>query len=159
MSTQPSKFQNLKPGIPKRYLLFVAAMLWTFAGTMLFWRGFSMLFQFPRLLWVKIGGCFTGGIVFYLTMFSKISFKHTQRILTMAVEKPFVLAFFNGRSYLMMALMISMGITLRATGIVPVEYLSLLYVTMGVPLSLSAVRFYYTGINYRKVLSERLPSK
>jgi len=49
-------------------------------------------------------------------------------------------------------LMISMGITLRKTGIVPLEYLSLFYVAMGTPLLMSAFRFYYNGINYKKVV-------
>lgn len=49
----------------------------------------------------------------------------------------------------MMLLMISMGITLRASGIVPLEYLAVLYGTMGVPLTMSAFRFYYYGFRYQ----------
>jgi hypothetical protein len=139
----------IKPGIPKRYLLFVAAFMWTFAGGMLFLRGFSMLILFPRLLWIKILISIIAGLIFYILLFSKISLKHTQRILKMEIEKPCFFSFFNFRSYIMMVIMICMGVTLRKTGIVPIEYLSVFYVTMGIPLCMSAFRFYYNGFNYK----------
>jgi hypothetical protein len=154
MTKLSSIFQLLKPGIPKRNLLFVAALMWTIAGGMLFFRGFSMLFLFHRLLWLKLIGSLTGGLVFYRFMFSKISSKHIQRILKMEIERPCFFSFFKFQSYIMMAVMISMGIALRTNGIVPIEYLSILYVTMGVPLTLSTLRFYYNGIYYQKALAK-----
>jgi len=154
MPRNNSLFQVLKPGITKRYLLFVAALMWTFAGGMLFLRGFSMLFLFPRFLWLKIIIGITGGLVFYVLLFAKISLKHTTRILKIQIEKPCLFSFFNFRSYLMMALMISMGIALRTTGVVPMEYLSVFYVSMGIPLTLSAFRFYYNGIYYKKAIQK-----
>lgn len=137
------------PGIPKRYLLFFAALMWSFAGGMLFFRGFSMLFLFPRLFWFKISICIVTGLIFYILLFSKISLKYTQRIVQMPAERPGVFSFFNLRSFMMMVLMISMGITLRTIGIVPVEYLSVLYVIMGIPLTMSAFRFYYYGFRFQ----------
>jgi hypothetical protein len=119
---------------------------------MLFFRGFAMLFLLPRLLLFKIIVCIIAGLIFYFLLFSKISRKHTQRILKMEIEKPCFFSFFNIRSYIIMAVMIGMGITLRITGIVPLEYLSILYVTMGVPLTLSAFRFYSNFFNYNKNL-------
>jgi len=152
MNVDHSFLRMLKPGIPKRYLLFVAAFVWTFAGGMLLTRGFLILIFFPQLLWLKIICSLAGGIIFFVLLFSKISRKHTQRILNMEMEHPCIFSFFNFRSYIMMLLMISMGITLRKTGIVPLEYLSLFYVAMGTPLLMSAFRFYYNGINYKKVV-------
>ncbi|HEY6915289.1 MAG TPA: hypothetical protein VI413_11480 [Paludibacter sp.] len=143
------KIELFRPGIPKRYLLFVAALMWTVGGGMLFMRGFSMLLLFHRLLWLKVFIGIIAGLMFYFLLFSKISFKHTQRIIRMNVEKPFIFSFFNLRSYVLMALMISMGVMLRSTGIVPAEYLSVLYVTMGVPLTISAFRFYYYGFRFQ----------
>jgi hypothetical protein len=154
MMNKKTIIELLKPGIPKRYLLFVAAFMWTFAGGMLFFRGFSMLLLFPRLLWLKILISVVVGLIFYILLFSKISLKHTRRIIRMQIERPCAFSFFNFRSYLMMALMIGMGITLRTTGIVPLEYLSVLYVTMGIPLTMSAFRFYYYGFRFRLAVKE-----
>jgi hypothetical protein len=56
----------------------------------------------------------------------------------------------------MMAVMISSGILLRKSGIVSPEYLSVLYVTMGIPLFLSALRFYYYEIYYRTIIHKKV---
>lgn len=148
-------FPSLKPAVPKRVLLFVAAILWTVAGSMLLFRGFRMLDPEVSLLWVKLSVTLLAGLVFYWKVFAGLSLKHTLRILNMKVENPCLFAFFNVRSYLMMVLMISMGVTLRKTGWVSASYLAYLYLTMSVPLMLSSVRFYYTGWYYKqfKVIS------
>jgi hypothetical protein len=147
------------PGIPKRYLLLVAALVWTFAGCMLLFRGFSMLLLFPKLLWLKIVISLVAGIIFYFALFSRISKKHAQRIIVMQIERSCLFSFFNLRSYIMMAFMISMGIALRKTGLVPLEYLSLFYVAMGTPLLLSTVQFYYNSIIIRKLSKRLFPTK
>lgn len=68
----------------------------------------------------------------------------------MESDYPCLFSFFNVRSYLVMILMISMGITLRLSGWVPALYLSAVYLTMSVPLLLSSVRFYRTGLFYSR---------
>ena len=146
-------FQGLKPGIPKPYLLFVAGMVWTFAGGMLLWRGISMLLQTNELLWWKITASVGMGILFYMVVFSKLSLKHVRRIIRLQSDRPFLFAFFNLKSYLLMVVMMSFGIALRMTGIVPVHYLSFFYIGMGTPLFLSAFRFYYYGFNYQQAKS------
>lgn len=147
-----SKLSLFKPGVPKRILLFVAAAVWTFAGSMLLYKGFRMMNATSRALWLELVLSLLGGIIFYRKMFAKISFKHTHRILNLKEVRPCLFSFFNIRSYFLMALMISMGITLRTTGWVAPGHLSYLYLTMSVPLLLSSVRFYYTGIYYNRFM-------
>jgi hypothetical protein len=147
-----SKLSFLKPGVPKRTLLFVAAVIWTFAGSMLLFKGFKMMDAGGRALWLELVLTLIGGLIFYWKMFSKISFKHAHRILNLKENYPCLFSFFNIRSYLLMALMISMGITLRTTGWVAPGHLSYLYLTMSVPLLLSSVRFYYTGLYYKRII-------
>lgn len=135
--------QTCKPGIPKRYLMFVAAVVWTFAGGMLLFRGFSILKCNNRAIILGELGCMVAGIVFYRFMFAAISLKHIHRIQNLQLEKPCIFSFFNGRSYLLMTMMITSGIALRISGIVPVACLSFFYIAMGTPLLISAFRFYY----------------
>lgn len=143
--------QSLKPGIQKKYLLLVAAMFWTFAGGMLLVRGFSILkFSTSVIVLEELGSIFAG-ILFYKYLFSKISMKHITRIQNIQEEKPCIFSFFNGRSYLLMSIMITAGVTLRLSGMVPIGYLSLFYIAMGTPLLISALRFYkYAVIGMRK---------
>lgn len=150
MNNKKTFLQQIKPGVPKQYLLLMAALMWTIAGFMLLTRGYLMMENFPHLIWLKLIASISGGIVFYVYMFSAISMKHIKRIFKLPTEKPCLFSFFNTRSYLMMTVMISTGVTLRVTGIIPLEYLSYFYVTMGTPLFLSATRFYYYGFNYKK---------
>ena len=147
-----SILSRIKPGVPKRVLLFVAALVWTFAGSMLLFRGLKMLDPGSHLLWLQLLCALSCGIVFYLKMFARLSLKHTLRILNMNEELPCLFSFFNFRSYLMMVLMISMGVTLRTTGWVATVYLAFLYLMMSVPLLISSVRFYYTGIYYKRFI-------
>jgi hypothetical protein len=143
MNTVSPFFQIIKPGIPKRYLLLVAACFWTFAGGMLLFRGFSVLKFNSSIIEIEESGSILAGLLFYKFMFSAISLKHIHRILNLKEEKPCFFSFFNGRSYLLMTVMMASGITLRVTGLVPLSYLSPFYIAMGTPLLLSAFRFYY----------------
>ena len=146
MFANQSFSQIINPGIPKRYLLLVAAFVWTFAGGMLLYRGISILRYYNTPDLPEEVGCVIAGILFYLFLFSAISLKHINRILSLPTERPGIFSFFNKRSYIMMALMICCGISLRLSGIVPIEYLSLFYIAMGTPLLMSAARFYYHAV-------------
>ena len=138
--------QHLTPRLPKRYLLFLAAVVWTFAGGMLLFRGMLMFRDTASHHILRLLLSFAGGIAFYVLLFSRISKKHTLRIRNLPLEKPCLFSFFNLKSYLLMSVMIAGGISLRKSGIIDPLYLSVIYVTMGIPLFISSFRFYYSGI-------------
>lgn len=140
--------QKLTPTIRKKYVLFVAAFVWTFAGVMLLFRGFYFLFQTHESVWAATIISLLVGVLFYFFVFSKVSLKHSMRIIHLTNERPCVFSFFSGRSYLLMFLMISLGVITRKSGIIPLLYLSEFYIVMGTPLLLSALRFYYYGMKY-----------
>ena len=140
--------KSLNLTVSKRILLFEAALVWTFAGGMLLFRGSLMLGASSGLSWTKIIACFLGGILFFILVFSRISRKHINRIENLVGEHHLFYQFFNSRSYLMMAGMITMGVILRTTLIIPIASLSLAYVTMGIPLLFSSFRFYHNWIYY-----------
>lgn len=157
METVNSFFHTFKPGIPKQYLLFVAAFIWTIAGGMLLFRGLSFLKFNTSEIIIEESGSMLSGIIFYKLMFSKISFKHIHRILNIQIERPCFFSFFNWRSYFLMTIMITFGVTLRLSGIVPLNYLSLFYVAMGIPLFMSAIRFYYHAFKNRTIQKNKMP--
>jgi hypothetical protein len=138
------RFESLTPRVPVNYLLLIAALVWTFAGGMLLYRGNSFLIQYPDSMVLKLSGCLFCGLVFYWLLFNRISLRHVFRIKNLPVERPCAFSFFDLKSYLMMAFMISGGIALRRSGVISPEYLALIYITMGIPLLLSSFRFYYS---------------
>ena len=143
------------PVTSRRNLLFIAAFVWTFAGGMLLTRGILMMGIDTDFLTTRIVISIVGGELFYVILFSKISKKHVIRIIHLTNNCPSIFSFFNLRSYGMMIFMISFGIFLRTSGIVPPFYLSILYVTMGIPLLVSSLRFYYSGINYQSIVRKK----
>mgnify|MGYP006869356618 CR=1 FL=1 len=136
------------PRVSKRYLLLVAALVWTLAGGILLLRGFTSNHIQENHWSVKLVFCVVGGLLFYRLMFDRISSKHVNRIKFMETEHPVIFSFFNLKSYLMMFSMITLGITLRLSGVVSSAHLAMVYVTMGIPLLLSSFRFYYTFFNF-----------
>jgi len=143
--------QTLKPSVPRRWLLIIAGIFWSFAGGMLMWRGITGLFHeavhlIPEIL-LSIGG----GIAFYFFLFSGISRKHIRRILGLKPEKPCLFSFFNIRSYILMIAMITSGILLRKFDILNHQVLFSVYLCMSVPLLLSSVKFYYYWFTNKQI--------
>lgn len=139
---------NLKPGTSRRNLLFIAAVVWTLAGGILLFKGTAMMMSDVVCWLARIIFSSLSGIIFYRLLFFKISTRHISRIIRLKPDRPCLFSFFNFRSYLLMFLMISMGVLLRTSEIIPVFYLSVLYLTMAIPLLVSAFRFYHSAIYY-----------
>lgn len=136
--------------VSARTLLFIASAVWFFAGGMLLSKGLSGIdYSLQHFGWI-LAFCIIAGGVFYAGMFSKISKKHVTRIKNMDGEKHPVYDFFNGRSYIMMFSMISLGVTLRLLNLFPFTYLAFFYIIMGIPLLISSFRFIYTASLFHK---------
>jgi len=135
------------PRVSKHYLLLIAALVWTFAGGLLLSRGIALNKTLPQHWVVELIAGLIAGLLFYRLLFKRISSKHVIRIQNLPIEQPCLFSFFNFRSYLMMFSMITLGILLRISGFASTEYLSMMYITMGIPLLMSSFRFYQTFFN------------
>ena len=135
--------QKIKPSVTKHNLLFIAGLAWTTAGGILAGRGLTYLVQNSNYqFWRLAGGLILGGI-FFILLFAKISGRHIKRIHGLNIPYPCAFSFFNLRGYIMMAIMISGGIMLRSFDVINKEWLYNFYIAMGVPLLISASRFFY----------------
>lgn len=139
-------FEKYKPAVSKRTLLFIAGCFWTFAGGMLVYRGLWGLIPLHHYLFPEIVVALVVGICFYIFLFTKISKKHIRRISLIQIDHPCFFSFFNLKSYGLMIIMITTGIILRKANIIGPDYLFTFYFAMGVPLLLSALRFFVAGI-------------
>ena len=142
---------KFKAGISKKYLLFVAAIVWTFAGVMLIKRGIGLVSETKLTLGLSFLIGIFGGTIFYMLLFSGISLKHSLRISLIKVEKPCIFSFFNFKSYIMMLIMISGGIILRTSDILDHSGIGTFYIIMGFPLLFSSFRFYFYGFRYNQL--------
>jgi len=144
-------FISIKPGVPKRSLLMVAAFVWLFAGTMLLFRGIISVPQGSWHIW-EVAISVAGGLLFFWVLFLRISSKHILRIHSLTILHPCVFSFFNFRSYILMIIMITMGISVRKLHIVSPEAISYFYVSMAIPLLISAARFFIAWKKYNEII-------
>jgi hypothetical protein len=142
-----------KPGVPKRHLLLVATSVWLFAGGFLAFRGIRSM-PAGDWAWWKTAIAIIGGLMFFWILFLRISTKHIRRITSLEILRPCVFSFFDFRSYLMMALMITMGVTVRKLHLVSAESISYFFITMALPLLISAGRFYLAWNRYEEITKD-----
>lgn len=143
-------FHSIKPGVPKRYLLLVAAIMWFSAGTFLIIRGEFILPGFEHF-WPRLLVVIVAGMAMFFLIFIRLSLNHIRRINAIEIIKPCIFSFFDFKGYLMMLFMITLGVTLRKTHVITAELLSYFYFTMSIPLILSAIRFFLAWRNYKSL--------
>ena len=81
--------------------------------------------------------------IFQFLIFGKLVKKHTQRINGYVEEKQFFLKFFDVKSFIIMAFMMTFGIVLRATNIAPERFIAVFYTGLGSALALAGLLFGY----------------
>ena len=133
-----SKFN---PAVPRHYLFAIAGVLWTIAGVLLCVRGEIWLEVFPMgtefaVETISIALSIAG----YFFFFVKVVQKNIERIGRLP-ERACFFAFTAWHGYIMIALMMTIGISLRNASI-PKYYLSVPYTAMGGILLIGSLRFY-----------------
>jgi hypothetical protein len=134
------RIANIKPSADKNVLLFLAGVMWLGVGTMLLFLSFSWLkaLQAPSSLGFAGVGIAVALIVHHFG-FLKIVDKNLDRLLPMEGMRC-IFSFITWKSYIIVAVMITMGILLRHSPI-PKPYLSMLYIGIGLALILSSIRY------------------
>ena len=128
-------------------LLLFACLVWSVAGFNILRIG---LLAYPAYL--SIGNIFLSTLVFtifQIFIFGKLAKKHTARITAYTEERHFFLKFFDKKAFAIMAVMMTVGIGLRATGIAPDRFIAIFYSGLGASLLLAGFLF---GRNYVKAI-------
>lgn len=125
-------------------LLGSAGAFWAIAGMVLGFRGCQFLDQTHLPLFLALG--VTAGVAFFFGVFRRIASRYIQRIRNLPSERPCFFSLFSVRGYAIMAFMISFGILLRTTDVLPRNILGTLYVTIAVALVTSSFLFFRGSI-------------
>ena len=125
--------------VKRNTLLLLACLVWCVAGMNILCIG---LITYPAHLTVQniLLSIVVFG-VFQKFIFGKLVKKHTARINAYLEERQFFLKFFDRRSFIIMAVMMSGGIGLRATGIAPEGFIAVFYTGLGASLLLAGILF------------------
>ena len=125
----------------KRNLFLIAGILWLIAGTMIMKVGVPFLINDDKNSLLGLLGAIAIFLIFYIMIFSKYVNKHKNRILNDKREKMKIWEFFDKSSYILMIFMMSFGMALRFSGLLPNFFFEFFYSGLGLALSLSGISF------------------
>jgi len=129
-----------KPAVPRRMLPLIAGAMWCGVGIMLSMMAIRWLSGYSGNVWLFA----ISGAAFALIMsrfsFLKVAEKNLDRIAELPL-RPCVFSFISWRSWILIAFMITLGITLRHSPM-PKEYLAVVYLGIGMGLLLSGMRYF-----------------
>ena len=126
--------------VKKQSLLLIAGIVWLIAGLNVLiigietWRITTMAYAY------KIGFAVLTFSVFFFAIFQPLYKKYTKRILAFEQPKPFY-AFFDTRGWLIMAFMMTLGISLRKFNLAPNNFIAPFYTGLSLALSLTGLYF------------------
>ena len=127
--------------VQKNTLLLIACLVWGAAGFNILKIG---LLAYPNYLQpLNYALSLLVFAIFQFLIFGKLVKKHTQRINGYVEEKQFFLKFFDVKSFIIMAFMMTFGIVLRATNIAPEQFIAVFYTGLGSALTLAGLLFGY----------------
>lgn len=126
--------------VHSKYLLLIAAGVWFIAGINILRLGILSLNEGTTALWILFLGIPIVFVAFH-TMFSKLVGKHSDRIRSYGENKMHILKFFDIKGYVIMAIMMGGGISLRSFGLVPDWFVAFFYTGLGTALALAGVGF------------------
>ncbi len=130
---------KLTPAVPKPVLLLLAALMWIGVGILLLSLASSWLHRSAGHVFVFSAFGVGAALVVHHFGFLRVVDKNLARLLPMQ-GKRCLFAFISWKSYLIAALMIAMGWTLRHSPI-PKPYLAVVYIAIGLALILSSIRY------------------
>ncbi len=131
--------------VKKNTLLLIACLVWSIAGFNILRIG---ILAYPN--YISVVNIILSIVVFcafQFMVFGKLVDKHTLRITSYEEEKHFFLKFFDVKSFIIMAVMMSGGIFLRSSNIVPEVFIAVFYTGLGASLFLAGILF---GVNFLK---------
>jgi hypothetical protein len=135
------EIRRFTPFADKRVLVFLAGSMWCGVGIMLVNFGMkwaSITSGNEKIVLYTTGFLAAMGIHHF--GFLKVADKNLRRLLPLS-QKRCVFSFMTWKSYILVAFMMTLGITLRHSSI-PKPYLSVLYNGIGLALFLSGIRYF-----------------
>ncbi len=126
--------------VTKKVLMFIAGLMWLLVGIML--MNYARIWLSPeseKIVFIFAGAGVLSALIIHHFGFLRVADKNLKRILSME-EKVSVFSFISWKSYVLIAGMITLGITLRHSA-VPKNYLAVLYIGIGMALFLSSIRY------------------
>ena len=132
--------------VKKKNLVLIACAVWSLAGFNILRIG--ILSYPPYLSVMNILLSIVVFTVFQYFIFGRLVKKHTDRIQNYEEERHFFMKFFDVKSFIIMAIMMSGGIYLRASSLAPERFIAVFYTGLGSSLLLAGILFGKNFLQY-----------
>ena len=141
--------------IPTKNLLLVNGLLWTAIGTRILLIGIDYYGRLERVPWWYF---LMSALVFagFWFMFTGVVRKYAERIMAMTEPKTSIFRTFSLKGYIIIAFMITLGITLKRIPQVPDSFIAWFYCGLGPGLLSAGLRFIIRWWNAIKERDTRL---
>ena len=135
-------YSKLKPAVNRKWLIIISGLMWSGVGIFLNVLGFGWLkyLNIMQILITILIGLLAGWSIARFG-FGNIAIKNVNRILAYP-KHACVFAFQEWKSYVLIAVMMSLGIILRTTGLIPKFILAPMYIGIGTALFLASFKYY-----------------
>lgn len=135
--------------VKKRTLLLIAGIVWMIAGINVFIIGIkAYLDGYVDVLNLILS--IVTFLVFYLLIFGKMVKKHVTRISSFKEKYHSFIKFFDLKSFLIMAFMITLGVTVRSFNLAPESFIAFFYTGLSTALILAGIMFLYHFTQYNE---------
>lgn len=136
--------------VKKQNLLLLAGIVWMIAGFNVLRIGLETYAEHRMIINYAI--TLMVFLVFWFMVFHKLTIKHTKRIHEFEEELQLFYKFFDLKSFLIMAFMISFGIIIRKFRLLPERFIAVFYTGLGAALFMAGVLFTW---NYIKIFKKK----
>lgn len=133
--------------IDKKLLLFLAGFVWSIAGYNVLHIGCQSYIGNISLKLITLSIIIF--LFFKYMIFYKMVKKHTKRIIEYKNSKQWFWKFFDMKSFIIMAFMMSFGIIVRVNNLASESFIAFFYTGLGFALLLSGLKFFYI---YTKII-------
>ena len=128
-------------GVIRQILLITAGAVWIIAGANILRIGIVTWLNTSQDWMFKIGEATVVFLLFFVLVFRRLYYKHTQRIEQKKERRNCPFSFFDVKSWITMIFMISLGITIRSFHLLPETFISVFYTGLSIALILTGVLF------------------
>ena len=125
--------------VKRNTLLLIACLVWGAAGVNILRLGVLAYPAYLSVLNFMLSALVFA--VFQYFIFGRLVKKHTARITGYEEERHFFLKFFDVKSFIIMAVMMTGGIWLRSSGVAPDRFIAFFYTGLGASLLLARLLF------------------
>lgn len=131
----------MKYGVTKQFLLITAGIVWIFAGANILRIGIVTWLDSSQHWLFKVCEATVVFLLFFIFVFKKLYYKHTQRIEQKKEDKNCPFSFFDVKGWIIMAFMITLGIVVRTLHLLPDTFISVFYTGLSLALIATGILF------------------